>query len=397
MPYGRGSDAVAGNESVSPYIRRVNTDWERSEAEGNVSFSSRFSMPTAWLNRQVIVRVGPVASAYELRINGEAVGYTQSGAVATEFNVTKAVVEDRNGITLTCIGDAAGAGMRPAGRIEVPDVRIVSQPSLRVRDVIVRTRPNNAGASIAEVGVAMKCNTLNPRTSRLQLTLSVNDSTVLLREYRDLTLDMRREDTLRFTCRVPDSLLWSPAAPRLLRLELENTVDGRRGESLAFNVGLRTLCLQEGSLYVNGDKIELRAAEYDGTQTPERLLPADRNCLVVTNGNAPDWLYDECDRQGVLVLSRAAVDTTPFGKSVARGGNPTNDPLWGAMFRLRNEDNLYSVRLHPSVVGLMLGKGTTTGVNVYDTYLHMKSVAGDLPVIYSGAGGEWCTDVLSMK
>ncbi len=46
-----------------------------------------------------------------------------------------------------------------------------------------------------------------------------------------MTLDMRREDTLRFVVAVPDTLLWSAARPVRCRLLLKTQYEGRYGES----------------------------------------------------------------------------------------------------------------------------------------------------------------------
>ncbi len=393
-PYDCAAKAVAGDDSASTYVRGVAAEWTRREEGGIVEFSSRFAMPLSWLNRQVILRVEPMAMAYEVSVNGRVAGYTQSGAVPTEFNITGFAVKDRNDITLTCIAGLPGAKFRPAQEVRTPEVRIISQPSLRVRDVVLNTTLNENGDGVAEFGVAMKCNTLNAKSSRVRLTLSAPDGAVLFREYRDITLSMRGEDTLRFAARVPAGALWSPEHPNLLRLDVENRVDGRFGEAVSCRVGARAVEVRKGELCINGVPVQLRTAEYTSSTPLDRFVSSGINTLVVTAGEAPASLYGECDRRGVLIISRAAIDTTPFGTSIAVGGNPTNAPEWRDTFIARNEENLYFGRLHPSVVGFMLGRGNTTGVNIYDAYLRMKALSPVLPVLYDGAGGEWCTDIL---
>ena len=43
----------------------------------------------------------------------------------------------------------------------------MSQPTLRVRDVVTRTRMGEDGNATAEIAVAVKSEALNPRTSRI--------------------------------------------------------------------------------------------------------------------------------------------------------------------------------------------------------------------------------------
>ena len=55
------------------------------------------------------------------------------------------------------------------------------------------------------------------------------------------------------------------------------------------------------------------------------------------------------------------------------------------------------MKSHPSVIGYIIGKGGTTGINVYESYLRMKSLENRLPILYEGANGEWCTDKVKIR
>ena len=79
----------------------------------------------------------------------------------------------------------------------------------------------------------------------------------------------------------------------------------------------------------------------------------------------------------------------------AKGGNPTNAPEWKELFIGRNEQNYDYVKGHPSVIGYEIGKGRTTGICTYESYLRMKSLERRLPVLYDGVGEEWCCDKLT--
>ena len=86
----------------------------------------------------------------------------------------------------------------------------MSQPTLHIRDVITRTRLAEDGSATAEVAVVLKSNALNPRTSRVHYELLSPAGKTSATGYKDIKLNMRGEDTLRFLARIPDSLLWSP-------------------------------------------------------------------------------------------------------------------------------------------------------------------------------------------
>jgi beta-galactosidase len=94
---------------------------------------------------------------------------------------------------------------------------------------------------------------------------------------------------------------------------------------------------------------------------------------------------------------RASLDSRNAGNSIRRGGNPTNNPQWVDTYLSLNRSALYATRHHPSVVGYAVANGTTTGYNIYESYLLMKSLEPRLPIIYEGASGEWCSDRLPFR
>ena len=73
-----------------------------------------FTVPFAWINRQVFFRLGWVSRAYELWINGRKVGYDANGNNPAEYNITKYVEEGRNRVEIV----AAERPQRPAGELE---------------------------------------------------------------------------------------------------------------------------------------------------------------------------------------------------------------------------------------------------------------------------------------
>ena len=91
-------------------------------------------------------------------------------------------------------------------------------------------------------------------------------------------------------------------------------------------------------------------------------------------------------------MVRAPIDTTLLGDHIRRGGNPSNDPLWSESYLWRNLNALYATQGNCAIIGYSIAKGKTSGVNIYDSYLMLKSLAPNSLVIYDGAKGEWATD-----
>lgn len=393
IPYKNAAAAAANDPSRSPYVEMI-TEWERRESDDAIEESSTFTVPLSWLNRSIILRVGSSSSAFEVTVNGKIAGYSPDGAVPLEFNLTKLVHEGKNTISLLLRRNDTANALRKGMPEGITDVKVICQPSIRVRDIVYDTRLNSDRDGIAEIGIAIKCDALNPKSSRLHYTLTAGDSTILAEGFRDITLDMRRADTVRFSARIPSEYLWSAESPNMLNLAITNRIDGKISECILRKMGFRPAGIENGELFVNGKPVRLKTVDFTAGMTPEKAAESGYDCIKVVNGDVPESFYDTCDSLGIYVISCSAIDTTQFTDSIAKGGNPTNAPEWKGLFMGRNMQNYNYVKGHPSVIGYEIGKGRTTGTCIYESYLLMKSLEKRLPILYEGVGDEWCSDKL---
>ena len=88
------------------------------------------------------------------------------------------------------------------------------------------------------------------------------------------------------------------------------------------------------------------------------------------------------------------VDTRRSGLSRRKGGNPSNDPAWQGAYIERAEAVYHTAKRHPSVIGFALARQSANGINLYETYLHMKRFDEIRPFVYPDAEGEWNSDRL---
>ena len=395
-PYNKVADAVAGDVSASSYIY-IPTEWAHNTEKSE--FSSFFPMGTAWLNRQVLIRIERASSAYELWVNNRFAGRSASGATSAEFNVTKLAAQGRNDIVIRLIESEENKinTAYNASKPSVSGVEVICQPTIRVRDIICRTSLNDSGEGIAEFAVAVKCDALGRKSSKIEYTIYLNDSTELTRGVRDIALDMRREDTVRFFTRVPRIGLWKASSPHTIRLDLCNRVEGRPAEYISRQVGIRNAKLSMQRVYINRVNASLQAVDYTGEESLDSIMGRGVTSIFVTADKATEALLTECDRRGLYVIVCAPIETSPFGSSIKRDGNPTNDPAWSEIFAELNASAYHTTKHHPCVVGYAIGRGKTNGINIYESYLLMKALEKELPIIYEGADGEWCSDKLSFR
>jgi beta-galactosidase len=391
IPYHSMTESVKGNTSASRFVAVVEEP-TCSEGGSATTFTTHFAMPVQWLNRQVILRVGYASTAYTVYVNGREIGFVPTGVMGCEFNITKASKEGRNEVSIMLDKSLLANKIYAKDEMKVEAIEVFSQPTIRMRDIGVKVSLNAQGEGIAEFAVPVKCDALNSKQTRVHYALRLADSTLLAEGYREIALDMRREDTLRFACVVPSKALWSAKHPTLLRLELESRIDNRIAECISREIGLREIKINKGKLLVNNEIVTPNLAEWEAIKDLDEAKKLGYNGIIITLDKGAESIIAECQRKGMYVVVRTPIDTTNLGDDIRRGGNPSNDPLWNESYLWRNGHAMHTVAGNCAVIGQAIAKGKTSGLNIYDTYLWLKSLAPNHMVIYEGAKGEWATD-----
>lgn len=399
IAYPTADGARAAVEGKTKYLQPLDT-WEAAAANEGTLFTAEFTYPFAWLNRQILLHVGSAPGAYTVQLNGKTVGYTQNGYAPAEYNLTRHAVEGKNEIGILLHDRAASSVLESWPRPASPslgDVYVQSQPTIRIREVETRTSIVD-GRINAEIIVAVKTDALNTKSARIRFDLLTPSGESVASGHKDLDLDMRREDTLRFTTALPAEMLWSAETPTLLTLLLSTRTEGRITENIALKVGFRTVdALPDGRIFINGKQVTLRPSTLPDTLDQEALWTLKSqgyNALRLPAGTIGQPLFDLCDRIGYYVIQQAPVNTSSSGSSIRRGGNPSNDPQWEAAFLARAEQSYHTAKPHPSVIAFSIAEQSANGINLYETYLRLKALEPTRPIIYPGADGEWNSDPL---
>lgn len=391
IPYNNMVGAINGDATQSRFVAEVGP-LTRSDEGSIVSVATYYIFPINWLNRQAILRVGYASAAYTVYVNGREVGYAPVGVMGAEFNVTNASNEGRNEVVIKLNSSLLANKLYAPKEMLVEDVEVFSQPTIRMRDYSVNVKLNAQGDGIAEFAVPVKCNALNSKQARIRYTLRLNDTTVVADGYREIMLDMRREDTVRFACVVPAKGLWRASNPMMLRLDLESRIENRVSECVSRYVGLRQITYSKGKLYINNEPVELNLVPFESLKKLDKAKRDGYNGVIITLDRGADKVIEECAKLGLYVVVRTPIDTMLLGDDIKRGGNPSNDPMWSESYLWRNAHALHSTIGNCAVVGYAIAKGKTSGLNIYDTYMMLKSLAPNHLVIYEGAAGEWATD-----
>lgn len=390
--------ATADPDAGNRYLTRL-SDWQRN----GDTFTAQFTVPFAWINRQVFFLLDSASADYDVRVNGTEAAHNADPNAPATVNITKLVSEGRNRIEVTLRRPSPSAPLESWRENPEPAIAgacIMSQPTLHLRDVIVRTRLAEDGDATAEVGLVVKSEALNPRTSRLYYDLLSPAGTVAASGYKEINLDMRREDTLRFVARIPMDSLWSAARPQLYTLKISTQHAGRNEEYVQLPVGFRVVGVERQQLSVNGEAVTLRMREIPADASPEQLAAwrdQGYNTFALLPGAVNEPLLDSCDRWGLYVIAQAPIDTRRSGVSRRVGGNPSNDPRWKEAYVERTANSYHTAKRHPSVIGFSLAVQSANGINLYESYLNLKRFGDTRPLIYRDGGGEWNNDPLRLE
>ena len=385
--------AAAADGGDNRYFTRL-TEWN---LDGNI-FSTLFTVPFAWANRQVLLHVGQASGNYEIVVNGVTMALVNDGNAPAEFNLTKLVNEGRNTLEIRMSQPSSSAPLESWREHSEPmlgGIWLLSQPTLRVRDVLTKTRIGESGDALAEIALVIKSEALNPRTSRIHYQLLTPTGEDAAAGHKDITLAMRGEDTLRFLARIPGNMLWSPELPTRYTLRFRTQHEGRYVEYGELRLGFRAVEMRGDTLLLNGKPGKFRIREVAPTISENEIAALREqgyNTLRLLPGAVSESLLNFCDGQGLYVIAQAPIDTHRSGNSRQKGGNPTNDPKWLAAYLERTENSYHTTKRHPSVIAFSLATQSANGINLYESYLNMKRFGDSRPFIYLQAEGEWNCD-----
>lgn len=401
IAYPSAEAASAADGGDNRYFTRL-TQWTFDETAAR--FTTNFTVPFAWANRQVLLHVGQSSGDYEVWINDRQAAYVADGNSPAEFNITKLTHEGRNQVEIRVITPSPTAPLESWRENPEPTlggIWLQSQPTMRIRDVETRTRRvGENGYATAEVAVVVKSEALNPRTSRIHYQLIAPSGEDAAAGFKDLTLRMRGEDTIRFLARIPANMLWSPELPTQYILRLKTQYEGRYVEYEELRLGFRQVEVREGQLQLNGTPMTLRVREVPATISENEIAELREqgyNTFKLLPGPVSEDFLNACDGQGICVIAQAPIDTQRSGDSRRVGGNPSNDPAWKEAYLERAWNSYHTTKRHPSVIAFSLATRSANGINLYETYLKMKRIDEPRPFIYPEAGGEWNSDRLLLE
>ncbi|MFI3332711.1 MAG: glycoside hydrolase family 2 TIM barrel-domain containing protein [Rikenellaceae bacterium] len=405
VPYSTASGANNSDVTAVRYALPIeNSEWVEGRSMEGSTFSVQFEAPFSWTGRQSLIYIENASSPYVVEVDGVEVGRVYNSSMPAQFNVTRHMVRDgKTPITISFLEGTPAEeleGWKRATNPMLGEVMMLSQPAMYIRDVAITSNYSH-GMINSTIAIAVKSESLNGRTSRINYELLSPLGATAATGFSDITLDMRGEDTIRVFVVTPDSMAWSAQNPNLYRLNVSTQHRGRFIEYLSFDLGVRSIeSGQRGDIIINGVSEPIKAAKVAPNVELNRvaeLKSLGYNTLKVDAGAYNAELFRYADSTGLYLIATAPINSSKSGDDTLVGGNPTNDPDRCSEYIERVDALYHTTKLHPSVIAYSIAEQSLNGINLYESYLHLKARELQRPIIYEDCNGEWNSDRLSVN
>lgn len=364
-------------------------------------------VPEGWLQRRTFLKIGAAASAVELFVNGEFVGYSEDSKTPAEWEIGKYLESGKNRVVIILHRWSNGS------YLECQDMWRMSGIT---RDVTMYSLPKN---HITDYRIDATLDTTDYSTGKLNLTIyGQGHSDGLLAEVSVPELNVKERlpfielDTAFLLChreiKIADVASWSSENPFLytviikLKDRSDNTI-----QTIEKQIGFRTVEIKDGLLCVNGKPVTIKGVNrhehdaYTGHVVSRKQMENDVRLMKENNINAvrtchyPDdeYWYELCDRYGLYVWDEANNESHAQGygeQSLAKKKEWT-EPIWYRVNNMVQRD-----RNHPSVIVWSLGNECGNGVCFEEAYRRTKATDPTRPVSYERAELDWNTDIVGI-
>lgn len=391
------------------------TTWPKVPQDYNPvgSYRRSFTIPADWEGQSIQLYFGAVKSALYVWVNGKFVGFSQGSKTPAEFDVTDFVQPGENTIALQIYrwSDASYIESQDMLRLSgiEREVYLYARPKVHIRDFFAQ---GNLDTEYQDGLFKTNIEVVNQqdRPEEVQVEISLYDlqaaHALIYEEKKGVKLGADEQKALTFEKFIPSVKPWSAEIPNLYHLEMVlSTSDGQVLETVADQIGFRTVEIRNGQLLVNGKAIYIRGVNRHETHPltghviNEASMLKDIELMKQHNINAvrsshypnhPKW-YDLCDQYGLYVIDEANIESHPLANSEET--QIGNEMSWLPAHLDRTQSMFHRDKNHPSIIIWSLGNEAGHGKVFESTYQWLKDNDPTRPVQYEPAEREGYTDI----
>ncbi|MDC4233140.1 DUF4981 domain-containing protein [Actinomyces sp. B33] len=355
-----------------------------------------------------ILRFDGVESYAEVFVNGSPIGFTKGSRLGSEFDVTDALVEGDNLLTVVVCQYCDGTYIEDQDMWWASgifrEVGLLRRPAARIEDFFIRTRLDDSGAARIDLDVRVA------GIARADVSWAILDHRRGRREIASGTIPVDPQGRGSITGLVDDVDWWNPESPALytLALGIGGLDDPATDEVVAQPIGFRDIRIENGRLLLNGRYFVMHGVNrHDHDPDAGRAIPMDavardlelmkdHNINAVRTAHYPNdpRFYTMCDRIGLMVVAETDLESHGFA-TVGDLSRITDDPAWQDAYVDRIERHVLAQRNHPSIIMWSLGNESGFGCNIRAMYGACKALDPIRPVHYEEDRHAQVVDVVS--
>ncbi len=301
-----GYDQIMYTNSVYPFA--IDPPYIPRENPCGV-YSRDFIVPSEWEGfRKYIVFEG-VDSCFYLFVNGIQIGYSQVSHSTSEFDITDALTDASNRVTVIVMKWCEGSYLEDQDKFRYSgifrDVYLLGRPKGHLRDFEIRT---DLSPDYRLAKMSFSIDAINPEDAAI---------TVIDPDGKELgTVSPDTEGNAELTLENP--ILWNAESPELYSVLIDCA-----GEYIAERIGIRSVKIENGVFKLNGRIIKLKgvnrneADAYTGCVISSEHMLRDLTLIKRHNINAirtshypndPRFLQ-LCDKYGFYVIDEADLES----------------------------------------------------------------------------------------
>lgn len=351
-----------------------NTDPATEERNGIGWYEYRLFMKKEWSGKRLFLFFHSVYHDAVIYVNGQEAGrHDNSGYTPFSVEITDYLkTNEENSIIVRADNrfsdqmlpykrsfDWANDGgiIRPVFLQITGQNRILSAQISASPIITAENERQDEGFAVFSAGIAISCQSEGGNNSVLSWSLCDNASNAIVLSGSAQAAGSKIS--------IPRHLLtgisyWHFDCPRLYSLKLELTDNSGLSDQRTFSVGFRRLLLKGDRMYFNGEPVRLPGMEWMPGSDPDTGMAESKeqleqmlrrlkeaNCVLTRfHWQQDDWVYDWCDRNGLLVQ-----EEIPFwGKEPEHAGKLQ----WNAASS-QLEEMITAHQTHPSIIAWGVG------------------------------------------
>ncbi|PJJ08136.1 beta-galactosidase [Flavobacterium sp. 1] len=350
------------------------------------SYSTTFTIPESWNQKQVFINFGGVQSAFYIWINGQKVGYSENSMSPAEFDITKYIHKGENKLAVEVYKWCDGSYLEDQDMWRLSgifrDVDLIARPKSYISDFFVKAVPDNSFDN-ANISIDLNIdNRSNQNSGGLYVDAEVSGFSAQ-GEWVDLSFSKKtaviqksKQVSIELNSLIKHPQLWSAETPNLyhLILKLKNNKNEIVDKAECY-FGVRKIEILGDVFYINGKAVKLKGVNRHeqhprtGKHVSRNMIIRDLELMKQANINMirtchyPDepLFYELCDKYGFYVMDEANQESHGFGIGNKEIGD---NPMWKKSHVERAVSLVQRDKNHPCVIFWSMGNEGGSGQNL---------------------------------